>query len=66
MSATDSQPELTSPAYVATVVGLLATGALVFYGSLTQSGPTVDDILFVGLGIIVPATIAYEIARRWS
>lgn len=56
----------TSPEYVATVVGVLATGALVFYSSLTQSGPTVDEILFVGLGITVPVTIAYEIARRWS
>jgi hypothetical protein len=66
MPSSDSQPGWTSPEYVATVVGVLATGALVFYSSVTQSGPTVDEILFVGLGITVPVTIAYEIARRWS
>ena len=55
-----------NPEYVATVVGVLAIGALVFYSSFTQSGPTVDDVLFVGLGITVPVTIAYEVARRWS
>jgi hypothetical protein len=64
--ATDPQPGWTNPEYVATVVGVLAIGALVFYSSLTQSGPTVDEVLFVGLGITVPVTIAYEVARRWS
>jgi hypothetical protein len=66
MSAPDSQPGWTTPAYVATVVGVLAIGVLVFYSSLTQGGPTVDDVLFVGLGISVPVTIAYELARRWG
>jgi hypothetical protein len=50
---------------VATVVGVLATGALVFYSSLTRAGPTVDEILVVVLSITVPATVAYEVARRW-
>ena len=66
MSSPDSQPSWTSPEYVATVVGVLATGALVFYSSLAQTGPTVDEILFVVLGITVPMTLAYEIARRLS
>lgn len=66
MPATEPYPRWTNPEYVATVVGVLAIGALVFYSSLTQSGLTVDDVLFVGLGITVPVTIAYEVARRWS
>lgn len=66
MPAADPRPEPTSPEYVATVVGVLATGALVFYSSLTETGPTVDEILFVGLWITVPVTVAYEVARRWS
>jgi hypothetical protein len=65
MPSTNSQVSWTSPEYVATVVGVLATGALVFYSSLAQTGPTVDETLFVVLGIAIPVTIAYEIARRW-
>ncbi|PSP40250.1 hypothetical protein BRC63_05940 [Halobacteriales archaeon QH_10_70_21] len=65
MPSPDSKLSWTSPEYVATVVGVLATGALVFYSSLAQTGLTVDEILVVGLGIPVPMTIAYEIARRW-
>jgi hypothetical protein len=65
MPSPDSKLSWTSPEYVATVVGVLAMGALVFYSSLTQTGLTVDEILVVGLGITVPMTIAYEIARRW-
>jgi hypothetical protein len=66
MPSTDSQLEWTSPEYVATVVGVVATGGLVFYSSLTQAGPTVNEVLFVLLGITVPMTIAYEGARRWQ
>ena len=65
MPSPDSKLSWTSPEYVATVVGVLATGALVFYSSLAQTGLTVDEILVIGLGITVPMTIAYEIARRW-
>ena len=66
MPTTEPHPGWTNPEYVATAVGVLAIGTLVFYNSLAQSGPTVDDILFVGLGITVPVTIAHEVARRWS
>ena len=65
MPSPDSKLSWTSPEYVATVVGVLATSALVFYSSLAQTSLTVDEILVVGLGITVPMTIAYEIARRW-
>ncbi|MFT4881614.1 MAG: hypothetical protein ACI9HI_001621 [Salinirussus sp.] len=65
MPSPNSQVSLTSPEYVATVVGVLATGALVFYSSFAQTGPTVDETLFVVLGVAIPVTIAYEIARRW-
>jgi len=53
------------PRYVSTVVGILATGALVFYAPSTQSGLTVEEVVFVLLSVTLPATIAYEIARRW-
>jgi len=64
MSSDTRQPGWTDPKYVATVVGVLAIGALVFYSSLTQSGPTVDEIVFVMLAVTVPTTVAYEVARR--
>lgn len=54
-----------TPEYVATVVGVLAVGALVFFAALTRSSPSVDDVTFVVLGITVPATLAYKLARRW-
>ena len=57
-------PTWTSPEYVATVVGVLATGGLVFYSATTASGPTVDEVVFVALAITLPATVAYELARR--
>lgn len=63
MSSTES-PAWTDPDYVATIVGVLATGALVFYTALTPTGPTVDEIVFVVLSITLPMTVAYEIARR--
>ncbi|WP_299334959.1 hypothetical protein [Haloplanus sp.] len=54
----------TNPGYVATVASVLATGAVVFFAALTRSGPTVNDVIFVALSITVPATLAYELARR--
>jgi len=38
---------------------------VVFYSAITRSGPTVDAVVFVVLAITVPATVAYELARRW-
>jgi len=52
------------PQYIATIVGVLATGALYFYSALTQSGPTTEEITFVLLVVFLPTGIAYEIARR--
>lgn len=66
MSSTDFPSSWSNPRYVAAVVGILAIGALVFYSAWTQSGPTVEDVLLVGLVITLPSTIAYEIARRWG
>lgn len=66
MSPNGSPLKWTNPEYVATVVGVLATGTLVFYRSVTQSGPTVDEIVFIVLAITIPATIAYELARRFG
>ena len=64
MSTTPPTPTWTNPEYVATVVAVLATGGLVFYSALTDSGLTVDEVVFVGLTITLPATLAYELARR--
>lgn len=65
MSSLHSGPSWTDPVYVATVVSVLATGALVFYVSLTDAGPTVGEVLFTLLWVFVPTTVAYEVARRW-
>jgi hypothetical protein len=65
MSSGCSPPSWTAPDYVATVVGVLTVGGLVFYTALSDSGLTIDEVIFVVLVITVPATIAREIARRW-
>jgi L-cystine uptake protein TcyP (sodium:dicarboxylate symporter family) len=62
--ADTSRADWTSPDYVATVVGVLAVGALGVVAALTRSGPTVDDVTFVVSSITVPVTLAYELARR--
>ena len=54
----------TDPDYVAAVVGVLAVGALVFYTALVDSAPSVETVVFVLLWVTVPATVAYEVARR--
>jgi hypothetical protein len=54
----------TDPDYVAAVVGVLAIGALVFYSALVDGAPSVETVLFVLLWVTVPATVAYEVARR--
>jgi len=66
VSDSDSPSSWSDPSYVATVVGVVATGALVFYASSTQSGLTVEDVIFVVLVITLPASIAYETARRFK
>lgn len=54
----------TDPRYVATVIGLLAFGALVFYGSSPQSSLTVEEVTLVVVALTLPMAAAYEIARR--
>ncbi|WP_227379682.1 hypothetical protein [Haladaptatus halobius] len=66
MSSNSELISWTNPEYVAAVVSILSLGALVFYSSLTQSGPTVDEIILVGLVTTLPATIAYELARSFQ
>lgn len=66
MSSTSSPTTWSDPQYVATVVGVLATGALCFYSGLTQSGPTTEENTFVLLTITLPMTVSYEITRRWA
>lgn len=53
------------PNYVAGVVGTIATGALFFYSGLVESAPSPETIGFVLLWVLVPASAAYEVARRW-
>ncbi|ADQ66562.1 hypothetical protein C499_02359 [Halogeometricum borinquense DSM 11551] len=64
MSPSKTTASWFDPKYVATVVGVLAAGALVFYSTLTRSGPTVEEITFVLLAVTLPATVAYEVTRR--
>jgi len=64
MSPARAPASWADPNYVATVVGVLATGALVFYVTLFPSGLTLDDVVFVLLIVTLPMTIAYEVARR--
>ncbi|RBI59517.1 hypothetical protein DMJ13_23235 [halophilic archaeon] len=54
------------PNYVATVVGVIATGVLCFYSTVMQSGPTIDEIFFVLPAVLLSTIVAYEIARRWT
>ena len=63
--STTFQSDWPSPDSVATVVGVLAVGALVFVAALTRSSLTGDDLTPVVLSSTVPATLAYEFARRW-
>lgn len=60
-----SRLDWVNPDYVATVVGVLVTAAVVFLAVLTQSGLTVNDVMFVVLGISVPVTLARELTRRY-
>lgn len=53
------------PQFVSTVVGVIATGGLLFYSALVNSAPPIETILFVLLWIFIPTTLAYETARRW-
>ena len=66
MSSAGFPSSWSDPEYVATVVGVLATGAVVFYSAVAQSGPTVEEVTLVVLTITLPVGLAYEIARRWE
>lgn len=57
-------PSWTDPDYVATLVGVLAVGALVFYAELGSDTLTVRTVLFVVLWVTLPMTAARAIARR--
>ena len=65
MSSSVEPTSWTDPNYVATVVGVLATGVLVFYAALSDSGLTTNEVVLVILAVTLPATVAYEVARRW-
>lgn len=64
MSSDVEPTSWTDPNYVATVIGVLAAGILVFYAALSDSGLTTNEVVLVLLAVTLPATIAYEIARR--
>ena len=63
-----SQPPASSwtdPSYVATVVGVLAVGALVCYAELVSPTLTARTVVFVVLWVTLPMTVARVVARRW-
>ena len=66
MSTREFPSSWTDPAYVATVVMVLATGALFFYAALTPGDPAPETVGFVVLWVSAPATVAYELARRFG
>ena len=47
-----------------TVVGVLATAAVVVYAALVPGPPTPETAVGVLLAVTVPTTVAYELARR--
>ena len=55
----------TDPGYVATVVGVLAVGALVFYAELVGPTLTARTVVFVVLWVTLPMTVARVVAHRW-
>ena len=65
MSSSDPSSSWTDPTYVATVVGVIAVGVLVFYAALSDASLTPNEVVVVVLGLTIPAMIAHEIARRW-
>lgn len=53
------------PQYVSTVVGVLATGGVVFYAALNDGPLTPETVIFIMLAILIPSWLAHEVARRW-
>jgi hypothetical protein len=64
MSDSEFPSSWSDPRYIAAIVSVLATGALYFYSGLTQSGLTIEEITLVIFAILLPTSVAYEIARR--
>jgi hypothetical protein len=64
MSDTEFPSSWDDPRYIAAIVSVMATGALYFYSSFTQSGLTIEEITLVIFAILLPTSIAYELARR--
>lgn len=61
----DSSPaSFRDPQYVATVVGVLATAAVVVYAALVPGPPTPETAIGVLLAVTLPVTAAYELAKR--
>jgi len=65
MSTNDFPTSWRDPDYIATVVGVISTGALFFYSALVESAPSSETIAFVLFWVLIPSGVAYEIARRW-
>ena len=53
------------PTYVATLVGVFATAALIGYSEVVPSTPSVETILFVLLWVTAPMTVANVVAVRF-
>lgn len=62
----DSLVSWSDPDYIATVVGILAAGALCFYVAMADTWVTTEQVVFVLLAVFLPMTISREVARRWS
>jgi hypothetical protein len=52
------------PDFVAAVVGVLATGALLWYAALVETAPSPETVALVLCWTLLPAGLAHELARR--
>jgi len=66
MATSDAPSSWSDPSYVATIVGVLAIGALYFCSAVAAPGLTPEEVSIVVLSVSLPATVAYELARRWN
>lgn len=65
VTSNDVPTSWSDPDYIATVVGVLAAGALCFYTAMTDIDITTEQVVFVLLAVLLPVTISREAARRW-
>ncbi len=64
MSSSEFPTDWHDPEFVATVVGVLAVGAIAVYLAAADAGVSVGPFVGLLLAVLVPAAVAYELARQ--